>query len=84
MAYVQRIWVSFGPPLTYNGVVAMERARTVMEWADRMQAAAPPTDDDVTVLLDGRRLDSRKSIELWLAEVTIIRDLEGPTHRSVV
>jgi len=42
----------------------MERARAVIEWADRMHSAAPPTDDDVTVLLDGRRLDSRESVEL--------------------
>ena len=62
----------------------MERARTVVEWAERMHSAAPPTDDDVTVLLDGRRLDSRESVEMWLAEVATIRDLEGPTHHSVV
>ncbi len=62
----------------------MERARTVAEWADRMNSAAPPSDDDVSVLLDGRRLDSRESVELWLVEVAIIRDLEGPTHHSVL
>jgi len=62
----------------------MERAKTVIEWAERMRSAAPPTDDDVSVLLDGRRLDSRESVELWLAEVATIRGHEGRTHRSVV
>jgi len=28
-----------------------------------------PTEDDVTVLDDGRRLDSRESVEAWLREL---------------
>ena len=39
-----------------------------------------PTEDDVTVLLDGRRLDSRESIEAWLTEVDAIRVREAATH----
>ena len=45
-----------------------------------MHSAGPPTEDDVTVLLDGRRLDSRESIEAWLTEVDAIRALEAATH----
>jgi hypothetical protein len=61
----------------------MERAKTVVEWAERMHSADPPTDDDVTARRDGRGLDSRESVEVWLAEVATIRELEGPTHGSV-
>jgi hypothetical protein len=45
----------------------------VVEWAERMHSAKPPTDDDVTVIPDGRRLDSRESVETWLQEVATIR-----------
>ena len=49
-----------------------------------MRSAAAPTDGDVTVLLDGRRMDSRESVGLWLTEVATIRELESPPHHSVV
>jgi DNA polymerase III delta subunit len=42
-----------------------------------MRSAEPPTDDDVTVLLDGRRLDSRESVQAWLKEVEALRVLEA-------
>jgi hypothetical protein len=60
--------------------VVKQRAKTVIEWAERMHSAGPPTEDDVTVLLDGRRLDSRESVEAWLTEVDAIRVLEATTH----
>jgi hypothetical protein len=44
-----------------------------------MRSADPPTEDDVTVLHDGRRLDSRESVEAWLREVEAIRVLEAAT-----
>jgi hypothetical protein len=44
-----------------------------------MHTAGAPTEDDVTVLLDGRRLDSRESVEAWLTEVDAIRVLEAAT-----
>ena len=66
--------------LPYNGGVVRQRAKTVVEWAERMRSAGPPTEDDVTVLLDGRRLDSRESIEAWLTEVDAIRVREAATH----
>jgi hypothetical protein len=34
-----------------------------------MRQAAPPTDDDVSILWDGRRLDSRDAVMAWLAEI---------------
>ena len=40
-----------------------------------MHSAEPPTEDDVTELLDGRRLESRESVEAWLKEVEA---LSGP------
>ena len=57
-----------------------QRAKTVAEWAERMHSAGPPTEDDVTVLLDGRRLDSKESVEAWLKEVEALRVLEAATH----
>jgi len=60
--------------------VIRQRAKTVAEWAERMHSAAPPTEDDVTVLLDGRRLDSKESVEAWLKEVEALRVLEAATH----
>jgi hypothetical protein len=44
-----------------------------------MHSAEPPTEDDVTVLLDGRRLDSRESVESWLRELEALRRLEAAT-----
>jgi hypothetical protein len=59
--------------------VVKRRAKTVVEWAELMHTAGAPTEDDVTVLLDGRRLDSRESVEAWLTEVDAIRVLEAAT-----
>jgi len=44
-----------------------------------MRSAGPPAEDDVTVLRDGRRLDSRESVEAWLREVEAIRVSEAAT-----
>lgn len=57
-----------------------QRATTVAEWAERMHSAEPPTEDDVTVLLDGRRLDSRESVEAWLRELEALRVLQAAIH----
>jgi len=45
-----------------------------------MHSAEPPTEDDVTVLLDGRRLDSRESVEAWLRELEALRVLQAAIH----
>jgi hypothetical protein len=50
---------------------------TAEEWFERMRDAAPPTEDDVTVLLDGRRLDTREKVLAWLAEVEAERAQSG-------
>jgi len=60
--------------------VIRQRATTVAEWAERMHSAEPPTEDDVTVLLDGRRLDSRESVEAWLRELEALRVLQAAIH----
>ena len=39
------------------------------ELIERVRHAGPPTPDDVTILWDGRRLDSREAVMEWLAEV---------------
>lgn len=39
------------------------------EFVARVRAAAPATPDDVSITLDGRRLDSKEAVLAWLAEV---------------
>jgi hypothetical protein len=39
------------------------------EFLARLAAAPPPTPDDVSILVDGRRLDSKEAVLEWLAEV---------------
>lgn len=57
-----------------------QRAKTIVEWAERMRSAGPPSEDDVTVLLDGRRLNSREAIDAWLNEVGAVRVFEAATR----
>jgi len=59
-------------------------AKTIVEWAERMRSAGPPTKDDVTVLLDGRRLNSRETVEARLKEVEAIRVLDAATGDSAL
>lgn len=68
----------------HNGGVAAKRAKTIVEWAERMRSAGPPTEDDVTVLLDGRRLNSKEAVEAWLNEVEAIRVLEAAARDIVL
>jgi hypothetical protein len=60
--------------------VVAKRAKTIDEWAERMRSASPPTEDDVTVLRDGRHLDSKGTVEVWLREVEAIRVAEAATR----
>ncbi len=39
------------------------------EFVGRVRAAAPATADDVSITLDGRRLDTKEAVLAWLAEV---------------
>jgi hypothetical protein len=49
--------------------MVLARAKSAEEVIERMNHAAPLTPGDVTVLWDGRRLDSREAVMEWLAEV---------------
>jgi len=40
--------------------------------AQRMRDSVPSTEDDLTILQDGLRLDSREPVEAWLMEVDVI------------
>ncbi len=50
---------------------------TAEELIERVRHTAPPALDDVTILWDGRRLDSRESAMEWLAEVEAKRAEEA-------
>jgi len=39
------------------------------EWADSLRGAPGSTHDDVTVTMDGRRLDTRERVVEFLAEI---------------
>jgi hypothetical protein len=55
---------------------------TVEQLVERLRNAPPPTDDDVTVLWDGRRMDSREAAEEWLAELAVKRAEEAASTDS--
>jgi hypothetical protein len=70
------------PPLLeqksqYPGLMAAKPVMTAEEWLEGMRNAQPPTPDDVTILWDGRRLDSREAVMEWLAEVEVKRAEEA-------
>jgi hypothetical protein len=58
---------------------------TAEELVERVRRAGPPTPDDVTILWDGRRLDSREAVMQWLAEVDVKRAEEAAAepHRRL-
>ncbi len=55
----------------------LNQANSIDEWADRMRLASPPSEDDVTTLLDGRRLDSKEKVLAWLHELRVERMTEA-------
>jgi len=57
--------------------MARDTMITLEELAARLRSAPPATDDDVTRLADGRRLDSREAVEAWLAEDSAARRAEA-------
>jgi hypothetical protein len=57
--------------------MAAQPVMTVEELAEALRHAAPPTDDDVTILWDGRRLDSKEAVMEWVAEVEAVRAQEA-------
>lgn len=50
--------------------------RTFEEIAEILRTAPPPTPDDVTVLKDGRRIDSAEKARAWAAELIAEREAE--------
>jgi hypothetical protein len=57
--------------------MAAQPVMTADELVERVRHAGPPTEDDVTILWDGRRLDSREAALEWLAEVAAKRAEEA-------
>ena len=57
--------------------MAAQPVMTAEELIERVRHAGPPTPDDVTILWDGRRLDSREAVMEWLAEVEAKRAEEA-------
>jgi len=55
---------------------------TVEQLAEDMRHAPPRTDDDVSILWDGRRLDSREAVMQWLAEFDVERAEEAVLERG--
>jgi len=53
--------------------MAVQPMMTAEELAEALRHAPPPTPDDVTILRDGRRIDSRESAMAWLAELAAER-----------
>ena len=53
--------------------MAAEPVMSAEELFERVRHAPPPTDDDVTILWDGRRLDSKDKVLEWLAEIEAVR-----------
>ena len=51
---------------------------TIEERITLLESAPRATSDEVTTLLDGRRLDSREAVEAWLAEDEFARQAEVP------
>lgn len=61
----------------YPGRMAAQPVMNVEELAEALRQAPPPSEDDVTLLWDGRRLDTREAAMEWLAEVAAKRAEES-------
>ncbi|MHB1931306.1 MAG: hypothetical protein ACYDEN_10260 [Acidimicrobiales bacterium] len=57
--------------------MSAEPVLTAEEWFELMRHAAPPTEDDVSILWDGTRLDSKEKVLKWLEEVEAARAEEA-------
>ena len=61
--------------------MAAQPVMSAEELVDRMRHASPPTNDDVPITFDGRRLDSPEAVQEWLADLAARRaaaDADGP------
>jgi len=52
--------------------------RTAEELAAELRCATDPSSGDVTILWDGRRIESRENALVWLAEVAAAREAAAP------
>lgn len=48
--------------------MAVQPVMTAEEWCESVGRGRPPTADDVTILWDGRRIDSKEAALQWIAE----------------
>jgi hypothetical protein len=60
--------------------VAAKPVLTAEELAEALRHAAPPSVDDVTILEDGRRIDSREAALAWLEELAAERARRHDGH----
>jgi hypothetical protein len=49
---------------------------TLEQIVEGLRDAPPPTSDDVSVTLDGRRIDTREKVLAWVAEMNAARASE--------
>lgn len=62
-------FVLMGGPGTLVAMASDLLPLSADEFLARVRAGAPTTSDDVSITLDGRRLDSKDVVLAWLAEV---------------
>jgi hypothetical protein len=62
--------------------VAAQVVRTFREMAEAFEHAPPPTDDDVCITRDGRRLDSPEKVRAFLDELNASVAAERATANS--
>jgi hypothetical protein len=55
---------------------------TFEELVERMRYATRPSDDDVPVGFDGRRLDSPEAVKAWLADLAARRAAAGADEQQ--
>lgn len=63
-------------------VMAAQPVMTVEQLAESLRHGRSPTADDVTVLWDGRRIDSKEAALQWLAELEAERAAEAAAGRD--
>lgn len=61
----------------YTCTMPARLVRTFDEIAELMRTAPPPTADDVTILADGRRLDTPEKVRAWVHEMNAERAREA-------
>ncbi len=60
-------------PAPYDDDMARREVKSLEELVKRLENAPPPNPDDCTILLDGRRLDSREAVMSWIGEDALVR-----------